>query len=142
MRRAVSIAIPLGFLGFCVVVSMLVSRPDSAEGSEALMQTLPAYNRFRCLICHVDPVPTPASSALNSFGVDFQANGNKWDATLALLNSDSDACPNGFELGDRDGDGALDVGIVEEHSNPGNTNDCRVALLEGTWGKLKALFGE
>jgi len=105
------------------------------------MATLPSSQRFQCRICHVSTQPVPGSSTLNPFGIDFQKNGNIWNSTLALLNSDGDNCANGFELGDMDGDGFLDSGIDEENSNPGDPTDCSIALTEQTWGKIKELFG-
>ena len=141
-KAAMNLAIPLVFIGICGAAALLLFGPRAASGTEALMGQLPSFSRFRCLICHTTAVPTEESKDLNTFGVDFMANGGVWDITLALKNSDNDACPNGFELGDRDGDGKLDAGIAREHSNPGNPADCRVALTEGSWGKLKKLFEE
>lgn len=120
---------------------VLLLAPSPAGSSNASMQQLPAFNKFRCLICHSVANPTGAAAPLNSFGRDFQANGNVWDQVLAEMNSDGDRCSNGFELGDRDGDGVFD-GETEplEISNPGDRADCAIALTEGTWGAIKEVF--
>lgn len=114
---------------------------SSASGTADQMAKLPSYQRFQCRICHVNSQPVVGASALNPFGIDFKNNGNAWNRTLALLNSDGDNCANGFELGDMDGNGVLDAGVTEENSNPGDPKDCSIALTEQTWGKIKELFG-
>jgi hypothetical protein len=81
------------------------------------------------------------SNDLNLFGKDFKANEFIWNQTLAAKNSDLDRCTNGFELGDENGDGLVDqASTTMEHSNPGDPNDCSIALDEGTWGIIKHLF--
>ena len=120
----------------------LLAIVDDAAGTEALMTKLPSSSRFSCLICHTTAAPTVESNDVNPFGVDFVANGLKWDAILAAKNSDGDGCPNGFELGDRDGDGRLDPGLTSEPGNPGDPGDCTVAIDAATWGELKKLFEE
>jgi len=78
------------------------------------------------------------NAPLNPFGVDFHANGDKWDNTLALKDSDGDSFTNGFELGDDDGDGTPD--ISRERSNPGNRDDTPSSVNEDSWGIIKKLF--
>ncbi|MCZ6766996.1 MAG: hypothetical protein O7D32_08685 [bacterium] len=120
---------------------VLLLAPTPAGSSDASMQQLPAFNKFRCLLCHTVVNPTGAASSLNSFGRDFQANDNVWDRVLAEKNSDGDRCDNGFELGDRDGDGVFDFQSEPlEISNPGNGSDCAIALTRQTWGAIKDVF--
>ena len=121
---------------------LLLLFPQKAAGTDALMQRLPAFSRFRCLNCHTSAVPTPTTAGLNVFGADFESNGNVWNDTLAVLNSDGDRCTNGFELGDLAGDGEYDHGDTPvENSNPGDSSDCSIALHESTWGVIKEIFG-
>lgn len=126
----------------CVaLLAALVMTPRLATGTTDLMVRLPAYQKYKCALCHTSATPTAGSSALNAFGRDFSANENVWDKTLALLNSDDDKCLNGFELGDQNGDGVFDYfGQVLEHSNPGDPADCSIALTIQTWGKIKEVF--
>jgi hypothetical protein len=82
--------------------------------------------------------PTIANAPLNPFGTDFHANGDKWDNTLALLDSDGDGFKNGIELGDDEGDGIAN--ISKERSNPGNSEDKPSSVDEQSWGIIKKLF--
>jgi hypothetical protein len=125
-----------------VVALPLLIIAGAASGTEEMMGKLPSSSRFSCLICHTTVAPTSESSDINLFGADFMANSFRWDVALALKNSDGDGCPNGFELGDRDGDGKLDAGLLSEPGNPGDPGDCTVAIDAATWGKLKKLFEE
>lgn len=120
----------------------LLAIVGDASGTEALMAKLPSSSRFSCLICHTTAAPTTESNDVNPFGIDFVANGLRWDVILAGKNSDGDGCPNGFELGDRNGDGKLDPGLINEPGNPGDPGDCTVAIDAATWGRLKKLFEE
>jgi len=129
----------LGSLAFGAGVGLALMAGE-ASGTADLMGRLPVSSRFQCRICHTITAPAPGNAALNVFGVDFLANGSKWDAVLAARNSDTDGCSNGFELGDRDGNGVLDLGVTEEQSNPGVSNDCAVPISETTWGLIKKLF--
>lgn len=129
-------------LGLLVLPALLLVLPAGVESSEQAMANLPAFNKFKCQICHVGAQPTAEDNALNNFGRDFQSNGMIWNAALAQKNSDGDRCSNGFELGDPDGDGIFDNGAdVVEHSNPGDPTDCAVALTVGTWSVIKSIFG-
>jgi hypothetical protein len=136
----------IGVAGFILAACLaplaaLVLTPDSATSTTDLMSTLPAYQKYKCALCHTSATPIAGSSALNRFGRDFLANEKVWDRTLALLNSDEDKCLNGFELGDQDGDGVFDYpGQVIEHSNPGDGADCSIALSKQTWGTIKEIF--
>jgi hypothetical protein len=116
--------------------------PHEAVGTEAMMQKLPAYERYRCLLCHVTASPTPVQHNLNPFGNDFLNNNSLWDPTLAQLNSDGDRCSNGAEIGDRDGDGIHDDAAAQprELSNPGNPSDCTSPIDPATWGIIKEIF--
>jgi len=109
-------------------------------GREDLMQKLPLYARFECALCHSIETPLPGAAPLNKFGVDFHANNDEWNATLAGKDSDNDGFENGLELGDDDGDGVPNVSI--ERSNPGNPLDKPSSVNEETWGVIKKLFSE
>jgi hypothetical protein len=124
-----------------VTASILLGVASAASASPLQMQKLPASNPFRCLNCHTTQDPVASTADLNSFGRDFQANGHRWDAILARLNSDSDSCTNGFEIGDQDGDGRLDVNVNAERHNPGaGDQDCTLQLNQEAWTALKKLF--
>ena len=126
-------------LFFLVLPGLILFHPQNAEGTTALMERLPAYNKFQCILCHDTPSPSYQFAPLNSFGADFRENGMVWNKTLALKNSDGDRCINGFELGDLDGDGVLDEAEQGVHSNPG-ARDCTIAITYKTWGIIKELF--
>lgn len=131
--------------GFVLVVFLtplaMLLLPGHLAGTTDEMVLLPAYNKFKCILCHTSATPGVGAADLNVFGIDFRDNGSVWDRTLALLNSDNDKCLNGFELGDKDGDGVFDfTGEVLEHSNPGDSADCSIALTVQTWGKIKEVF--
>lgn len=115
--------------------------PGAVNGTPDLMTRLPAYDKFKCALCHTTPSPVVGSSGLNVFGADFESNGQVWDPALAMLNSDGDRCLNGFELGDEDGDGTLDFGgPAVERSNPADGSDCSIAMTFRTWGAIKEVF--
>jgi hypothetical protein len=103
------------------------------------MALLPIYDPLRCLICHTENPEGGGETTLNVFGADFLANLRHWNGTLAEMDSDSDGCLNGVELGDSDGDGVADGNISRLTSNPGAA-DCGSSLDPTTWGELKALF--
>jgi hypothetical protein len=128
-------------LGFVVLPALVLLLPQGASGTDEMMRTLPAYERFQCVLCHISPTPTALSFQLNAFGNDFRNNGAIWDRTLALMNSDGDRCSNGYEIGDREGDGKFDDGgQPRERSNPGNPADCTAPIGPATWGLIKEIF--
>ena len=116
---------------------VLLGTSAAAWASPEHMQKLPTSDRFGCLICHDTLAPETAD--LNVFGVAFENNGSRWDATLAGQSSDEDGCTNGFELGDEDGDGKLDSNVTLERYNPGN-DDCELQITKQAWSQLKELF--
>lgn len=119
----------------------LLLAPESAVGTAGLMARLPAYERFKCALCHTSAAPVSGLAELNVFGVDFSAAGMEWNPTLAMLNSDDDRCLNGFELGDENGDGTLDYpGQTAERGNPADGADCSIAMSFQTWGYIKEVF--
>jgi hypothetical protein len=130
-------AVATGFLALPIVVFFA---PRDAAGTNEQMMTLPAYGKYRCALCHTAPTPN-LDPTLNAFGNDFKDNGG-WGPTLAVMNSDGDRCTNGFEIGDRDGDGFYDNPAAEqvENGNPGDPNDCTVSVDQSTWGIIKDLF--
>lgn len=129
-------------LSFAALPAVLFFLPQPATGTDVMMRTLPAYERFQCALCHTTPTPVVGQAELNVFGVDFLANSAVWDRTLALKNSDGDRCSNGTEIGDRDGDGEFDDGgnRPRENANPGNPSDCTAPIDEATWGIIKEIF--
>jgi hypothetical protein len=108
--------------------------------SETFMLKLPVYERYQCALCHSVSEPVTGNAPLNTFGTEFHANGDKWDNTLALKDSDQDGFSNGFELGDEDGDGTSTVTV--ERSNPGDPFDSPSSLDEKSWGIIKKLFND
>jgi hypothetical protein len=139
-RSLTQFVISLFITGLALAPVFVTLFPQPASSTAGNMAVLPSSQRFQCRICHIAENPVPGSSELNPFGMDFKNNGNIWNRALAELNSDGDNCVNGFELADIDGDGFLDFGADEENSNPGDRNDCSIALSEQTWGKIKDLF--
>ncbi|NIM19044.1 MAG: hypothetical protein GTO51_01515 [Candidatus Latescibacteria bacterium] len=140
-RTSHRIFFAVAVIGMVLCPILLVLVPLDAVGTSHFMTYLPAYEKYRCAICHVSAQPTQTSYELNLFGEDFKRNGNVWNQTLANLNSDRDRCSNGFELGDADGDGFPDQpSSPVEHSNPGDPKDCTIAVTEKTWGIIKELF--
>ena len=125
-----------GLIVFVVCLAAFAS--GALMSSETFMSKLPLYERYQCALCHTVSEPVTTNAPLNPFGVDFHANGDKWDNTLALKDSDGDGWLNGVELGDDDGDGTPD--ISRERSNPGNPLDKPSSLDENSWGIIKKLF--
>ncbi len=127
-------------LGLCFISTAgIILYAEQAVSTTEQMLKLPSYSRFQCSLCHTHARPTSSTGQLNLFGEDFQANGNVWNKTLAMMNSDGDKCANGFELGDMNGDGIPDEPGVGEQSNPG-AQDCTITLTRQTWGIIKELF--
>lgn len=114
----------------------------AALATDADMLQLPVSSPHLCFSCHLEPSPTPGDNELNPFGLDFLENGRVWDSNLAQLNSDGDACLNGVEVGDSDGDGEPDGNVTEQSGNPGVADECGSSNLvdEKTWDALKAMF--
>lgn len=125
----------------CAIIGLCLL-PVGAMATEQDMALLPLVSPFECLACHTQENPSQGSFALNSFGDDFLQNGRIWDSHLAHLDSDSDGCLNGVEVGDSDGDGFADGNVEEQAGNPGVADNCGSGSLvdEKTWGTLKALF--
>lgn len=117
---------------------ILASASGALLSSETFMSRLPVYERYQCALCHTVDQPSIGNASLNDFGEDFHANGDKWDNTLALLDSDGDGFKNGIELGDDEGDGIAN--ISKERSNPGNSEDKPSSVDEQSWGIIKKLF--
>jgi hypothetical protein len=131
-------------IGVAALLFVAFLPPQEVVGSEDAMKTLPAFERFRCALCHTVPTPTDEQPDLNAFGKDFLNNNSIWDHTLASMNSDGDRCSNGAELGDRDGDGEFDESShrPRENSNPGNPADCTAPIDPATWGIIKQIFSK
>ena len=136
-------------LNVAVFAVLLAGTAGNVGATEQEMNNLPAWERFACAICHVAETPLPGQAEFNPFGNDYFAHREElagaapvWDSFLAGLDSDQDGCSNGVELGDVDGNGQLDVGIVGEAGNPGLPGDCQSVnpLDESTWGALKSMF--
>jgi hypothetical protein len=119
----------------------MVSAVPAVLATEADMAKLPIIEPFQCAICHVDENPGTLQHELNVFGLDFLENDRLWNAALADLDSDSDGCTNGVELGDKDGSGFPDGNMTALTSNPGVVGDCGELVIDvRTWGALKRLF--
>jgi len=123
---------------------LFLAAPVSAN--QELQLSLPLHVPFTCDNCHEQgATPTLTAPALNDFGLDFndpEIGDNTWTSYLASLDSDGDGCTNGAEIGDVDGNGHADIGVVQESSNPGLAGDCSSASIfeEKTWGELKTMF--
>ncbi len=131
--------------GSAIVLVALVMVPvcvTLVQATDLDMLQLPVTSPHLCFACHTETSPTPGNNELNPFGLDFQENGRVWDSNLAQLNSDGDACLNGVEVGDSDGDGEPDGNVDEQSGNPGVVDDCGSNHLvdEKTWDALKAMF--
>lgn len=122
------------------LVCVLAFSVGGLSGSEDFMKKLPLYDRYRCAICHEISDPVSGDADLNLFGEAFHANGDKWDATLAELDSDGDGHSNGAEIGDSDGDGIPSAD--RELSNPGDPLEIPSSCDPKTWGVIKKLFEE
>ena len=125
----------------CVIVTIIclaVLLSGVLKGNEGLMQTLPVYRLYRCMLCHQSTSTVHGPGDLNQFGEDFRANGYVWDEALAEMDSDGDNYKNGLELGDEDGDGEPEVLI--ERSNPGDPLNNPTSVDKETWGVIKNLF--
>jgi hypothetical protein len=121
---------------------ILVLSPCLASATNVLSISMPMGGQTSCISCHNAPNPT-AGDDLNPFGLDFlESPGQIWGPELAALDSDSDGCTNGAELGDIDGDGDIDQGVdLGTLTNPGADGDCSAAGVdEATWSELKSLF--
>jgi len=125
-----------------LVTAALLLWAGGAAATELDMLQLPVTSPHLCFSCHLDVSPTPGSNQLNPFGLDFLENGRVWDSNLAMMNSDGDACLNGVEIGDSDGDGQPDGNVDEQSGNPGVDDECGSSHLvdEKTWDALKAMF--
>lgn len=123
---------------FIVMLVLGVTAAGSLMSTENYMRVLPMSKRYQCANCHISANPTIISYTLNSFGADFQSNGNKWDATLAAMDSDGDGYSNGVEVGDDNGDGTPEAAF--ERSNPGDRNNTPNSVSRQTWGLIKSLF--
>ena len=119
-----------------LITPALLVIASSGAATQLYMSKLPLSNPYRCLNCHTVQDPVLANATLNSFGLDFKNNGFKWDRTLAQKGSDGDSCSNGFEIGDQDGDGRLDLNLTGERHNPGEM-DCTLQLTPEAWPTLK-----
>ena len=125
-----------------VVVMFIFVIGSEAMATDLDMLQLPISSPHLCFACHTQTSPTPGNNELNPFGQDFLENGRVWDSNLAQLNSDGDACLNGVEVGDSDGDGQPDGNVTDQSGNPGVADDCGSSNLvdEKTWDALKAMF--
>ncbi len=123
-----------------LVVCIAAFASGALLSSETFMTKLPVYERYQCALCHGVSEPVTGNAPLNAFGVDFHANGDKWDNALAMMDSDGDGWANGIELGDDEGDGIPN--ITRERSNPGITDDIPSSVDEESWGIIKKLFND
>ena len=98
-----------------------------ADARPARVGQIPNGSKLSCGSCHVDP---NGRGPLTAFGDEINKNyltqsGSRgevrWNAMLAMLDSDGDGVSNGRELGDPDGDSVVDSSIVV--TNPGDRTD-------------------
>jgi len=128
------------------VLMLLLVFATPTWATTELESLLPLHVFYSCDNCHLEAAsPTLSNPALNPFGLDFNnpaIGDNTWNSYLAGLDSDGDGCNNGAEIGDVDGNGQPDNGVIRESSNPGVDGDCSSASIfeEATWGELKAMF--
>ncbi len=128
-----------------VLILLLVLATPTWATTELELQ-LPLHVFYSCANCHQEASsPTPSDPALNPFGLDFNdpaIGNNTWNSELAGLDSDGDGCNNGAEIGDVNGNGHPDNGVIRESSNPGVDGDCSSTsfFVEASWGELKAMF--
>lgn len=125
---------------FVLVVCLVAFASGALMSRENLMQRLPVYERFKCLLCHKADPSISGKTDLNPFGVDFRDNDYTWDPILAAMDSDNDGFTNGFELGDDQGNHTPSVS--RERSNPGDPHDRPSSVNEETWGVIKKLFAD
>lgn len=121
-----------------LAVCILAFGSGTLLSNETLMSKLPVYERYKCALCHTVSDPVTGNAPLNAFGNDFHANGDKWDNTLALKDSDQDGFTNGMEIGDAEGDGVPNISL--ERSNPGDGFSKPSSVSEDSWGIIKKLF--
>ena len=94
---------------------ILLLCPILLFGWNTSVQQIPNGKVFMCNNCHL-------GSGIN-FKRDFRNNGEKWDESLAAIDSDGDGFKNGIELQDPDGlwrEGQSDPGDSDRVTNPGN----------------------
>ena len=98
-----------------------------ADARPARVGQIPNGSKLSCGSCHVDP---NGRGPLTAFGDEINKNyltqsgsrgAVRWNAALAMLDSDGDGVSNGRELGDPDGDGTPDPSI--EVTNPGDSTN-------------------
>lgn len=85
--------------GACATLGLLAA-PADADARAAYLGRAPNTGENSCGTCHVS---RGGGGPRNSFGQDFDINGQIWDSSLAAKDSDGDTFSNGQELGDPDG---------------------------------------
>jgi dopamine beta-monooxygenase len=83
-------------LSSAAAAALCVLTAAQADARPNYLRNIPAAPGS-CGACHISP---GGGGARNPFGVAFQDNGIKWDATLCAADSDGDGASNGVELGD------------------------------------------
>jgi hypothetical protein len=74
-------------------LSLFLVAASLAYGRNAYVAKIPNGSAFSCATCHTE----------EKFKDDFKNNGLKWNATLAVKDSDGDHASNGVELQDPQG---------------------------------------
>lgn len=121
---------------FFVLALAVALAAGAAFGYGSYVAKVPNGDAFSCNTCHKE----------TNFLDDFKTNGNKWDETLAALDSDGDGASNGVELQDPQGKWR------ENQQNPKipgwstyNPDDRTsippyVGVAPVSWGRVKTLY--
>ncbi len=115
------------------ILALLVCwTPYGASARGNFISRIPNGSAVACTTCHIEgggrncSTPSPFGSCLDAFGGAFDANGRRWDASLAAADSDGDGWSNGQELQDPFGQwrsGDPDPGVGRDVTKPGKADD-------------------
>ncbi|MAQ16030.1 MAG: hypothetical protein CMN30_14730 [Sandaracinus sp.] len=101
---------------------------DRIPNGRYLSGSAASASNTRCWICHESTYgayacpPDSPYPCLNPFGLDFNANGQVWNRTLASRDSDDDGWTNGQELRDEWGDLSTGQAYSTAYSLPGQVS--------------------
>ncbi len=119
----------------CIVLGLAVA-VTAAFGYSSYVSKVPNGSVFSCQTCHKE----------KKFKADFANNGHKWDAALAVKDSDGDGATNGVELQDPNGNwrendpdphiNGWDTYNPDDH----NSTPPYAAVAPASFGRIKALY--